>query len=359
MRHLLRTVVVAAAATLAYAGLWGCGSGTATPAAMNTPPAAVADELEGPEASAGLDTEGAPQDLLDGPGAPDGADAMGGRASQAPKGLQLILVSNWHPRSVDRLLAAFKDAHGRYTRGPSRIEISFAPYIYPAALPRYQNAQKIIDAFTASGKSVTANVFLTFHTPQRDSAADIERNARDFNNTFLRPNSANQRLTICVSPSLEDYGTDSEFRQWVDRVANQLDANLRGRVYLRRSGIRSQRISPDRRFRGVQSEYHGAVTTSGTHYSNDGNFVYYTAGNEDRNSVSSSGEPRYSLNDFLSRTAGNTNTVLLHRPAYNVARKYMKNGRAYFDFNGRDFLNRCDCFDGTEQAVVRQFLGIH
>ncbi len=137
-------------------------------------------------------------------------------ASAAPrrKGVQLVLLPHWSTSSVNNFLAVFRDARGSYTNGPSEIEIAFAPYLFN---PRsnYGNAQTIINALRSDGKKIYVTVHLSFHAQGTRNDIEISNNAENFVNRFLVPYqnevTANN-LIIAVCPSLEDMGSDTDFR---------------------------------------------------------------------------------------------------------------------------------------------------
>ncbi len=207
------------------------------------------------------------------------------RAAGVSKGMQLILLSNWHVNSVSSLLNVFRSSPGLYKNGPPNIEFGFAPYIFTPAQDRYKNAEHMIDTLTNGGKNVTVTVHLDYHTPANSSGATIEANAVDFNG-FLNRNINKKNLTICVCPSLEDDGSNTDFQNWTAKMAVKLTASYLPRIYLRRSPTKpGSMVANDKRFRGLQIEYHGQVNTQGDDYSNDGNYVYYPPAGETASSL--------------------------------------------------------------------------
>ncbi len=271
------------------------------------------------------------------------------------KGVQWILLSNAAPNDAEQFLRVFDDGHGRYTRGPSTIEIAFAPYIYGSSLNKYQNAQRLINALTPY-KTVWIKVFLDFHTLEGNPGNAIAANAQDFNNNFLRPNAANPRIKWFLSPSLEDHLSNTRFDWIVGRMKPQIASALLPRITLCRSGIENHGVSA-LGFGGAVSEVHGQINGSYADYSNDGNLVYDAAQNEDSNSLPGSNPPQYELRSFMTQTGRIGSNVMLWRPAMNLLRKNRSGSKYYYSNTGRIFNNTYSAMDGAEITVLKLFFG--
>lgn len=290
-------------------------------------------------------------------------------AAPRRKGLQLVLLPHWSAASIENFLSVFRDIDGQYSKGPSEIEIAFAPYLYNPG-NSYKNAQDIINAFRQSGKKVYVTVHLSFHAEKTSKDHEISLNARDFGNTFLMANRGDimaDKLIVSVCPSLEDIGSDADFKRWASSVASELsDANLRGKIYLRRSGIKSH-VFPNEHlgFRGRQNEIHGEVPDERwAAYSNDGNLVYYPD-REVETSLKTDCDggnplPRYSLTKFIDLTnKTNIGTILLWRPAYNLlVRGKDTQGNITYTKCNRDLSDSQTSFNSIEKRVLKNFLNI-
>jgi hypothetical protein len=288
------------------------------------------------------------------------------------KGLNVILLPHWSARSVENFLNVFKDSSGKCSKGSfSEIELGFLPYEF-SPTTNYVNARSIINCFRSGGKRVYVNIFLSIHADGSAKNTEIGNNAVNFNSNFLRD--YYNLISISVSPSLEDQGSDLDFSSWANIVVSKIDSDKIGRINLQRSpdpyvrngnGVTiSSNCFSGKCFGGTRKEFHGAINQSGDVYSNDGNFVYYpnqtSNGNVERGNslLGLNPSPQYSLNDFVSRTNSSSNTVLLWRPAFNILRRYAQNGQVYFTKDGRDLSDAQTSINSTEQAVLRAFFGI-
>ena len=296
---------------------------------------------------------------------------FGTTSHAAPRrGLNVILLPHWSPRSVDNFLNVFKDSSGRCSRGSfSEIELGFLPFQYNPQT-NFVNARSIANCFRSGGKIVHINVFLSFHASGSNNDGEIVQNAANFNANFLRQYF--NLVRISISPSLEDKGTDADFARWANIIASQLDTDKIGQVNLHRSpdpresrGLNnSTRCFNGKCFGGTRREFHGGINQNGEVYSNDGNFVFYpnptSNGNVERfNSLLGfNPSPQYTLSDFINQTNRSNNAVLLWRPAYNILRRYAQNGQVYFTQDGRDLSDAQTSINSTEQAVLRAFFGI-
>ncbi len=291
--------------------------------------------------------------------------AIGGRM-----GMQLILLPHWSTASVNNFLDVFKATNGKYTNGPQKVEISFAPYLY-APKTNYVNARRIIDTLTAAGKDVTVCVYLSYKNAGRGADTEIAVNTDDMNRNFLR-GYLDKVSGVRVCPSLEDRGSKEDIDRWTNIIAAKIDGDKIGRVVFRRSPeMVTQRdgtyLPTQGRYRAMHIELHGVVNSSSMAadaYSNDGAFVYFPSANEDGNSM----EPIPNVvpspstlanwgSSIRSRNFGGT--VLIWRPAFNVFwRETRADGKRYYSRSKRNLSDPQICFDSVEQQVLKQLFNL-
>lgn len=345
------------AAALVAAGLvatlWGCGGG-ATPAAGPSAESAASDPT--PAQTAAVSPADANRNPLPMP--------PGQR-----RGLDLVMLSHWHPDSVQRLLDVFKDSSGHYTRGPAALEISCAPFDRRRVGHEWDNLKRVTSALVGAGKSLTVCVYgddRSWTTPSAGWAPPLFEFARD----FVKPSrKAWPNLTFVYCPWRNDPFTDASFKSrqetllwymayWVRR--GDLPADVVWRIKIRRNGAINHAIEPDSRLPGVETEHSGRITSSGDVYTNRGVFVYDRHTHEMFMRQPINGE--YSFETFLERIANHTHTVLLHRPGYSCAPLYYKywwgNYHRYWEeqeFVGNGTWND---FDDVEQGLVKEFFGV-
>ena len=291
------------------------------------------------------------------------------------KGIQAVLLQRWSATSVQNFLNVFCNGSivngvcsGSYTAGPSRVEIAFAPNPLPglannSASDSYKNMRTIINALTGAGKRVVVTSHLSFHAANSSSNTQIMDGAAEFND-LVTLYANNSLAAFNVSPSLEDTASISTYNAWAGIIAGQISSSLIGKVNLRRSSNNSSQMPSSscfggKCFRSLQYENHGVLSRAvGTYaYSNDGCFVFSSADGETANSINNipSGCSGIEINNF---NTNNSNQVLLWRPAYNLwtwnsnVRQWIKPDSST---TRRDSPVR---FDGREQRVLKQFLGI-
>ena len=271
------------------------------------------------------------------------------------KGFQLVLLPYWNVASVGNFLSVAKNS-----RSP-QIEFTFLPFrprnTDPNPPSNFVNARRIVDELSAVGKAPLVTVYLSFHAQGTGYDQEIGVNAKNFNDNFLSQY-INKAAQFNICPSLEDYGSDADFQRWAGIVASKLGSNFIGRVAIRRCGLNSHGTVAQGRFAGVQNEFHGSITGNGTHYSNDGNLVYYPAGRETAASLLGINHPpQYSLDSFKSGTSGRSG-VLLWRPAYNLLWRDDSQSVVTFDPSRRQWNDPQTAFGSYEIAVAKLFLNI-
>lgn len=257
-----------------------------------------------------------------------------------------MLLPYWSTNSVSNFLSVAKNS-----RAP-QIEFSFLPFHARSTDPNppsnFVNARRIVDELKAVGKAPGVTVYLSFHAQGTGFDHEIGNNAKNFNDNFPTQY-VNKAAQIIVCLSLDDYGTDVDFKRWARIVASKLSRNLIGRVAIRRCRVNSHGTVAQGSFAGVQNEYHGAITNNGTHYSN-GDLVYYPAGQETAASLwSNNPAPQYSLDTFNSNTGGRSG-VLLWRDKSRTP--------VVFDPARRNWSDPQTAFGAVEIAVAKSFLGV-
>jgi hypothetical protein len=318
----------------------------------------------------GLRLAAAALTLLATPGPASAQMAEGPGSAFQRKGAQIVLLANMSDTSINNLLAVFKDRQGRCTLGPREIEIGFAPFTLfknrVSGRSRYYNAERVAEALLAGGHVVSLTLHLSFHAKNTDLAA-VHAAARDYRTRlFLRKYA--DRCNLALSPSLEDYLEDREIESWARSLERWISRDLLPKIAFRRSPDgRSRTALPSKgKFRAVQLELHGEITSSPNVYSNDGNLVYYPDGDEDQDSLREDNgavnrRTPYRLEEFTAAADQSPNAFLLWRPAYNMLRKYRRSGSSgpwNYTRAGRDLSDGFGSFGQVEIRVLRSFLGI-
>lgn len=276
--------------------------------------------------------------------------AAGAFAAEPTRGLQLVLLHCWGPagvRTMNAVLAAY---------APSDIEIASAPYLDHSCTMwglasnatstqkeavRFGNLVSTIRTLRAQS---ARNVRVTVHVgcihetkPGKNNEGCTSTLSWRMTRIWLEvfaPFLGDPRVKFSISPSLEDYYSDSEYRTAVDQALSALDRrgvyNLfkAGRLEIRRSGgagVDSYRayVGTAEAFTAdVKHEAHGSAPQSGFGiWSNDGRLVYYDSReNHSQHQESLLKSGRLSLAQFQANDKYQTGK-LIWRPAFNLYNK--------------------------------------
>ena len=280
------------------------------------------------------------------------------------KGLQLIHLSYWPAASVTRLTNVLTESNA-----PAAIELTFCPFIDGSSAPPsfFQNARTVVDRLRNTNRTVSLVAYLSFQATGIDFNKAIATRfddaiatrAKQFADEFASTYAS--RCILTVAPSLEDMGSTADFVRWVGILKNNIPANLRAKIQLRRSNNLSTSLGSlgNHGFApNVTTEQHGAKNSNPNVYSNDGNLVYWPDNKESATSLIGGSTPTYALSDFIgyANKSSTTNTVNLWRPAYNHLRSIVENGVVKYTRVER--VLGSDSFTTVEQNVARRFLGM-
>ena len=272
-------------------------------------------------------------------------------------GIHMLYLSSLNDTSVDNLNGVLT-ASG----APNHIQVTCVPAFFSdgaSASAAWGNLDKVAKAVIGSGRTLTLGIAMSFHTTSTDlqGGADIDHkvvynaaitNLAEFYQRHLTTISSGS-LKVVILPSLED---DLKNTNQFVALAKAIVAKLRTElttlgvsgvdsVIVRRSGSNGtfselkQNCGDIAGNTGLKVSCQWEVhlppripPSSGTVWSNDGNFVYadihgLTWG-ENKDSSTSHGQPT-PLTAFTAEAAASSPVTMLWRPAFNLHMRHLTN----------------------------------